>query len=153
MGAEGMDQLRMRVAQIVGKMVDGGVEAVVMNYYRHINRNQIQFDFIVDEDSTYIPREEIESLGGQVFVVPPYQKLDKYLSALGVLFKENQYKIVHSHINTLSVFPLYAAKKAGVPIRIAHNHSTAVLGEWKKNTLKYMLRRYMLENGFLARNL
>lgn len=132
----------IRIAHIVGKMMNGGVEAVVMNYYRHIDRSRIQFDFIVDEDSTYIPREEIESLGGRVFIVPPYQRLNKYISALSNLFKENHYKIVHSHINTLSVFPLYAAKKAGVPVRIAHNHSTAAPGEWKKNILKYTLRPF-----------
>ena len=132
----------IRVAQVVGKMLNGGVEAVVMNYYRHIDRSKVQFDFIVDEDSTYIPREEIESLGGRIFIIPPYQKINKYIPALIKLFKENNYKIVHSHINTLSVFPLYAAKKAGVPVRIAHNHSTAAPGEWKKNILKYSLRPF-----------
>lgn len=131
-----------RVAQVVGKMVNGGVEAVVMNYFRHIDRSKIQFDFIVDEDSTYIARDEIERLGGRIYIVPPYQKLNKYIPALIKLFRENQYEIVHSHINTLSVFPLYAAKKAGVPIRIAHNHSTAAPGEWKKNILKYTLRPF-----------
>ena len=132
----------IRIAQVVGKMVNGGVEAVVMNYYRNIDRSQVQFDFIVDEDSTYIPREEIENLGGRIYIVPPYQKINKYIPALIKLFKENKYKIVHSHINTLSVFPLYAAKKAGVPVRIAHNHSTAAPGEWKKNILKYTLRPF-----------
>ena len=53
----------IRVAQVVGKMVGGGVEAVVMNYYRHIDRSKVQFDFLVDADSTLVPREEIESLG------------------------------------------------------------------------------------------
>ena len=132
----------IRVAQVVGKMMNGGVEAVVMNYYRHIDREKVQFDFIVDEDSTIIPREEIESLGGRIFIIPPYQKLNKYIPALIKLFKGNKYKIVHSHINTLSVFPLYAAKRAGVPVRIAHNHSTAAKGETKKNILKYMLRPF-----------
>lgn len=132
----------IRIAQVVGKMMNGGVEAVVMNYYRHIDRSKVQFDFIVDEDSTYIPREEIESLGGRIFIIPPYQKINKYIPALIKLFKENNYKIVHSHINTLSVFPLYAAKKVGVPVRIAHNHSTAAPGEWKKNILKYTLRPF-----------
>lgn len=132
----------IRIAQVVGKMVNGGVEAFVMNYYRHIDRNKVQFDFIIDDDSTYIPREEIESLGGKIYMVPPYQKLNRYMSALIKIFKENQYTVVHSHINTLSVFPLYAAKKAGVPVRIAHNHATAAPGEWKKNILKYTLRPF-----------
>ena len=130
------------VAQIVGKWLGGGVESVVMNYYRHIDRDKVQFDFICDSDSTNIPYEEIESLGGRVLLVPPYQKLPKYIKELKRIFKENNYTIVHSHINTLSVFPLYAAKKAGVPIRIAHSHSTTNKKEWKKNLMKQTLRPF-----------
>lgn len=43
----------IRVAQIVGKMNGGGVEAVVMNYYRHIDKSKVQFDFLIDSDSTW----------------------------------------------------------------------------------------------------
>lgn len=130
----------IRVAQIVGKMNGGGVEAVVMNYYRHIDRSKVQFDFLVDSDSTLIPREEIESLGGRVFEVPPYQHVVEYQRELQRLFKQEGWKIVHSHINALSVFPLRAAKKAGVPVRIAHSHSTSGKGEYVKNTLKAVLK-------------
>ena len=128
------------VAQIMGKWVGGGVESVIMNYYRHINRDKIQFDFICDEDSTDIPYEEIEKLGGKVILCPPYQKLLKYLKFLKQLFREKKYHIVHSNINTLSIFPLYAAKRAGVPVRIAHSHSTSNPREWKKNMIKNALR-------------
>lgn len=130
------------VAQIMGKWLGGGVEAVIMNYYRHIDRSKVQFDFICDEDSTNIPYEEIEKLGGKVILCPPYQKLPKYLKFLKQLFREKKYCIVHSNINTLSVFPLYAAKKAGVPVRIAHSHSTSNPREWKKNLMKNALRPF-----------
>lgn len=130
------------IAQIMGKWVGGGVEAVIMNYYRHIDRSKIQFDFICDEDSTNIPYEEIEQLGGRVIICPPYQKIFKYEKFLIDLFKKNKYKIVHSNINTLSVFPLRASKKAGVPIRIAHSHSTSNKKEWKKNLVKAILKPF-----------
>ncbi len=130
------------VAQIMGKWVGGGVESVIMNYYRHLDHSKLQFDFICDEDSTRIPYDEIKKLGGRVFLVPKYQKLPKYLKALEKIFKENQYRIVHSNINTLSVFPLYAAKKAGVPIRISHSHSTSNPKEWKRNLIKNILRPF-----------
>ena len=130
----------IRIAQIMGKWVGGGVEAVVMNYYRNIDKEKIQFDFICDSDSTDIPYKEIEDLGGKVILVPPYQKIFKYHKELKRVLKEGNYKIVHSHINTLSVFSLYAAKKAGVPVRIAHSHSTTNKKEWKKNLLKQVLR-------------
>lgn len=130
------------VAQIMGKWIGGGVEAVVMNYYRHIDRTKIQFDFICDEDSTNIPYDEIEKLGGRVIIVPPYQHIFAYLKKLKQIFKKKKYKIVHSHINALSVFPLYAAKCAGVPVRIAHSHSTSNKKEWKKTLMKNMLRPF-----------
>ena len=132
----------IRIAQIMGKWVGGGVEAVVMNYYRNIDRNKIQFDFICDDDSTCIPKEEIESLGGKVILIPPYQKVLKYHKELKKILKDGQYKIVHSHINALSVFSLWAAKSAKVPVRIAHSHSTSNKKEWKKTLLKNMLRPF-----------
>lgn len=130
----------IRVAHVMGKMVGGGVEQVVMNYYRHIDRSRVQFDFLVDADSTLVPREEIESLGGRVFEIPPYQHVLEYQRELVTLFRKQGWQIVHSHINALSVFPLRAAKKAGVPVRIAHSHSTAGKGEHVKNVLKAILR-------------
>lgn len=132
----------IRVAQIMGKWVGGGVEAVVMNYYRHIDRDKIQFDFICDDDSTRIPTEEIEKLGGKVILIPPYQKIFNYHKTLKKVLQEGQYKIVHSHINALSVFSLWAAKSAGVPVRIAHSHSTSNKKEWKKTLLKNILRPF-----------
>lgn len=121
-------------------MVGGGVEAVVMNYYRHIDRDRVQFDFIIDSDSTVVPSEEIEGLGGRLYKVPPYQRLGEYQRALGGLLARNAYPIVHSHINTLSVFPLRVAKKVGVPVRIAHSHATMGKGETKRNLMKLALR-------------
>lgn len=132
----------IRVAQIIGKWVGGGVEAVVMNYYRHIDHSKIQFDFICDDDSTDIPYEEIEKLGGKIILIPPYQKVFSYHKNLKKVLKEGNYKIVHSHINALSVFSLFAAKCANVPVRIAHSHSTTNKKEWKKNLLKQILRPF-----------
>ena len=132
----------IRIAHIMGKWIGGGVEAVVMNYYRHIDHSKIQFDFICDSDSTDIPYDEIKSYGGKVILVPPYQKLFKYNKELEKVLKKGNYRIVHSHINTLSVFPLKIAKKVGVPIRIAHSHSTTNKREFKKNCLKQLLRKF-----------
>ena len=89
----------IRVAHVMGKMVGGGVEQVVMNYYRHIDRSRVQFDFLVDADSTLVPREEIESLGGRVFEIPPYQHVLEYQRELVTLFRKQGWQIVHSHIN------------------------------------------------------
>ena len=137
-----MREQPIRVAMVMGKMHGGGVEAVVMNYYRHIDHCKVQFDFLVDADSTLVPREEIEAFGGRVFEIPPYQRIVEYQCALIQLFRQEGWEIVHSHINALSVFSLRAAKKAGVPVRIAHSHSTSGKGEYAKNAAKWVLRRF-----------
>lgn len=130
----------VRVAQIMGYMNGGGVESVVMNYYRNIDRERLQFDFVVCRGSTMVPRREIEALGGRVFMIPPYSQVIGYQKELIALFREQGWKITHSHNNALSVFPLRAAKKAGVPVRIAHSHSTSGSSERAKNALKAVLR-------------
>ena len=58
----------IRVAQMMTDMNYGGVEMVVMNYYRHMDRSRVQFDFFALEGSTLPQREEIERLGGRVYV-------------------------------------------------------------------------------------
>lgn len=149
-----MDEINkpIRVAHIVGKMLGGGVESFLMNYYKNIDRTKIQFDFIIDSDSAVVPRKEIESLGGRIIEIPPYQKIFKYIKELKKVLKSNNYDIVHSHINTLSIFPLYCAWSCKVPIRIAHSHSTTNRKEWKKNMLKVILRPFskVFANNYFA---
>lgn len=132
----------VRVAQIMGKLWAGGVEMVVFNYYRAIDKNKVQFDFYYDADSTVEPPQELIDMGARFYKIPPYQNLFTYLKTLRKCFKKHKYQIVHSHINTLSVFPLFAAWTSHVPIRIAHNHSVPGGKEIKRNTLKYFLRLF-----------
>jgi glycosyltransferase involved in cell wall biosynthesis len=68
--------------------------------------------------------------------------LPKYLKACEDIFREIRPDIVHSNLNALSVFPLRAAKKAGVPIRIAHSHSTANPKDISKTVVKDVLRPF-----------
>ena len=85
---------------------------------------------------------KIERMAGKVIIIPSYSKPFKYHKALKRVLKEGNYKIIHSNINTLSVFSLFAAKCAGVPIRIAHSHSTTNKKEKKKNLMKQVLRPF-----------
>ncbi len=43
----------IRVAQVLNRMDSGGIESVVMNYYRHIDREKVQFDFYFSQDSVF----------------------------------------------------------------------------------------------------
>lgn len=132
----------IKVAHVIGMAINGGTEALWMNYYRNIDRTKVQFDFLVESESKIINKEEIERLGGHVIIIPPYKNVFKYIKTLKKIFKENQYDIVHSNMNALSVFTLKAAKKAGIKVRIAHSHSTSNKKEWKKNIVKNILRPF-----------
>ena len=137
-----MEEKVIKVAQVIGMAVDGGTESVWMNYYRNIDKKKIQFDFLVENESKIINKKEIESMGGKIVIIPPYNNPIKYMRVLKKIFKENPYDIVHSNMNALSVFTLRAAKKAGIKVRIAHSHSTSNKKEWKKNILKNILRPF-----------
>lgn len=130
----------IRVAQILNRMDSGGIEAVVLNYYRHIDHSKVQFDFYFAEGSSLPQRDELEALGAGLYPIPPYSHPIAYHKALYTAFKQHGYKIVHAHLSTMSVFPLFAAWRVGVPVRICHNHSTAHWGEGTKTLLKYLLR-------------
>lgn len=133
----------VRVAQVVGPVVLGGVDTMVMNYYRHIDRSKVQFDFIMDGYEDTPIDDEIKALGGRVYKVEPYaHNMVKSMRQYYRIFRDKHYQIVHCHMNTLSVFPLFEAWRAGIPVRIAHSHSTAVRSEGKKTVMKYALRPF-----------
>ena len=130
-----------RVAVIMGKMHSGGKKNLVMEYYRHIDRNKIQFDFICDSDSNAIPKEEIESLGGRVYIVSPYQKIFRNIKEVKDILKSNDYKIVHGYNGTMNVFAMLAAKNCGVPVRINESISMGHIAD-KKTYIKNVLKPF-----------
>lgn len=133
----------IRVAQVVGKVVLGGVDTMVMNYYRHIDRTKIQFDFFMDGVEKTPIDDEIFDMGGKVYKLPAYtDSMRANIDAFRTILDQTSYQIVHSHLNSLNVFWLRAAKQAGVPVRISHSHNTAAWGEHMRNIMKYTLRPF-----------
>lgn len=122
-----------RVLHVVGQMNRGGLETLIMEIYRQIDRNQIQFDFAVHhpEDGHYA--NEIRLMGGQIFALPAPkpQAIYTYQKAWRSFFKEYPYEIIHGHMDSTVVFYLREAKKANVSIRIAHGHSVRADQGWK----------------------
>jgi glycosyltransferase involved in cell wall biosynthesis len=114
-----------RVLQVATIMNRGGLETMLMNYYRNIDRNKIQFDFMVHRSEKGHYDDEILRLGGKIYRMPSIRpgNYRLYFKKLTEFFAEHSdYRVVHSHINENSSFVLRAAKKAGVPCRIAHSH-------------------------------
>jgi len=143
----------IRVLQIIGNVCGGGVEAVVMNYYRHIDRTKVQFDFVIDGYEKSLLDDEIESLGGRVYKVERYNKnVLRQICQICRIVKDNKYEIVHSHMNTLAVFSLFAAWLGGARVRIVHNHSTSAPSERMRTVMKCILRPFskMFANRYAA---
>lgn len=144
---------KIRVLHILGIVAGGGVEAVIMNYYEHIDRTKVQFDFIVHNDNKIDITQKVEAMGGKVYKVTPYYKNPiAFMWDIYKVIKRHNYRIVHSNMNTLSAFSLFAAWAAGAPVRILHNHSTSSPGETKRNIMKFMLRPFarLFANHYLA---
>ncbi|SDN15889.1 glycosyltransferase family 1 protein [Acetanaerobacterium elongatum] len=133
----------VRVLHIVFSMNRGGIETILMNIFRNIDRSKLMFDFLVHtkEDCAY--DEEIRALGGRIYSVPSRRAgLLKNRRALDAFFKAHpEYKIVHQHVSSMSyVEPLKAAKRAGVPVRIIHVHGTSEGASWLHVPLHYLNR-------------
>lgn len=131
----------IRVLHVVTNMSYGGLENLLMNYYRNIDRSKIQFDFLTHVDIHQDFEEEIAALGGRLYRLPRLNPLSiSYRRKLRCFFAEHpEYRIVHSHLDCLSAIPLKAAKQCGVPVRLAHSHSSSVVRNWKM-LLKYLYR-------------
>ena len=115
----------LRVLQVVTKMDRGGLETFVMNMYRNIDRSCVQFDFLCHRNGRFDYDEEINALGGRIYRVPRCNPLDpRYLKAIDSFFEEQPYRVVHSHIDCMSAFPLAAAGRHGAVVRIAHSHNS-----------------------------
>lgn len=114
----------IRILQVVNNMNAGGIENMLMNLYRRIDRTKVQFDFLMHTSEKCIFDDEILKLGGNIYRISPikYTKLSRHLQELDTFFKEHPYKIVHIHRSVLSYFIAKQAKKNNVPVRIAHSH-------------------------------
>lgn len=128
------------VAEILGEVNSGGVEAVVTSLLTAMDGGKVRFRVFLHEGSSFPQRETFEKHGIPYTFIPKYTRPAAYVSALEKAFREDPPAIVHSHMSTMAFLSLFAAKKAGVPVRVLHNHSTAHAGEGKKTLLKKLLR-------------
>ena len=125
----------IRILNVIGRMDRGGIETLIMNVYRHIDRSQVQFDFLAHygkENADY--NAEIRELGGRIYEMPVikttekthYEKFFAYRRALKQFFREHpEYRVIHGHMtNTAAIYMPIAKKQGKVTCCIAHSHST-----------------------------
>lgn len=100
-----------------------------MDLYRHIDRNQIQFDFLIHQAQKGYYEEEIGTLGGRVYRVPRFRlyNIGEYKRALREFFESHhEFGAVHGHMTSTAAIYLPIAKKSGIPVTIAHARSAGV---------------------------
>lgn len=115
---------------------------MIMEIYRKIDKELIQFDFVIDnnDEKFYVP--EIERMGGRVYVLEKY-KFFNHFSFVRLwkkfLKEHNEYKIIHCHVRSVASIVLKIAKQYEIKT-ICHSHSTSN-GKGLKSLLKQILQR------------
>lgn len=127
----------IRILHVVTYMGRGGLETMLMNYYRALDRSQFQFDFLTHRIEKHEYDDEILSLGGKIYHISrlnPFSVSYKK-ELLEFLKKHPEYKIIHVHQDCLSSVILKRAKQCNIPVRIAHSHSSS-----QDKNLKYLIK-------------
>ena len=135
----------LRILHSVSNMARAGIETMLMNYYRRIDRSLVQFDFLANKPVPGEYDEEIRGMGGRVFVSPGLNPLrfPRYKRYMADLLRENpDIGIVHAHNEAMGYYALRSAKDAGIPVRIAHAHNTRIIRDYKY-PLKLVCKRLL----------
>lgn len=131
----------IRVLQVVTYMGRGGLETMLMNYYRNVDCSQVQFDFLVHRDFEADYDREILSMGGRIYHMPrliPWSQ--SYRKGIKAFFlKHPEYKVIHVHQDCLSSVVLQCAKECNIPVRIAHSHTAN-----QDKNLKYLIKLFYM---------
>ena len=129
----------MKRILVMGMSKDrGGMETFIMNYYRHIDRDQFQFDFISYNEAPYCT-EEIRALGGRCFVITgrsaDYRKNKKELKDFFAAHGQEYAALWYNCCLISDLTILKLAAKYNIPRRIIHAHNSQAMGSRLTNTL------------------
>lgn len=118
-----MEQRKIKIVHIVGGLHSGGVEAVIYNYFSHMNMDNFEVHIISNSPSVEECEELFRRLGCIIHVLPERRK-DFFgnLKQTIKIFKENDFDILHSHMNLNSFYHTFLGAITGIKIRIAHSH-------------------------------
>ncbi len=131
----------IRVLQVLGTTGLGGAESRVMDLYRNIDRERVQFDFAVHTSKKGYFDEEIEALGGHIYRLPRFRVYNwiPYRTAWRSFFKEHPgYACVHGHMTSTASIYLPEAKRAKIALTAAHARSAGTEGGVKGMMTKWM---------------
>ena len=139
-----------RVLVVAGKLFVGGAERVCRNIGFFADPSQFQIDYLVFEDEVGAYEAELAAKGCGIWhVPPPSESYRGFYQGLKQLIRENRYDVVHCHTMFNSGLVLRAAKRCGVPVRIAHSHS--IKGPERRSDVQELyektMRRWILRDA------
>ena len=112
-----------KVLHVIAGMNAGGMETMIMNFYRNLDRDKYQFDFLINDPNEVFFEKEIIDLGGHVYrAVPQRKNFFKKHKQVDDIIKQGNYDAIHCHQGITYYYPLKSAKKHGIKNRIVHNH-------------------------------
>lgn len=135
----------IRILQVLGRLDRGGAETMIMNLYRCMDREQIQFDFVIHTEDVCDYTQEIKGLGGKIYSMKPFRASTAagYRRKWRTFFQEHkEYHVIHGHMRSTAALYLAEAKRAGL-VAIVHSHNTSSGSGFSaviKNILQYPLR-------------
>ena len=119
---------KVRVLEVFDSLeISGGVQMVIMNVLRNIDREKVQIDFAVydlPEKDSY--KEEAEALGVNIYKIDNVSShgVFSFYKQMRDFFKAHAYDVVHAHNLFHNGIILRAARKSGVKKRISHSHQS-----------------------------
>lgn len=144
---------KTKVLHLFNKMDMGGAETLVVNIYRKLSTDNIQFDFAVSNSDGGYYDNEIKKMGGKIHVIThPADNIFKYMFDLKRVINQGNYEIIHSHVHFFSGINMLIAKLCGVRIRISHSH-TYTIGNRSRFRKNYELIMKFLINSFSTNKL
>lgn len=138
----------IRILHSVSNLDRGGIETMLMNYYRHMDHSKIQFDFLCNKKKKGAYDEEAQSMGARIFHTPGLNPLNyyKYIQFMQGLINNNpEYKVIEVHNGALGLLALHSAKFAGIPVRIYHAHGQGLNLDYKI-AYKWLCKKFIKFN-------
>lgn len=143
----------VRVLHVLGGLSLGGAESRIMDLYRCMDRENVQFDFIVHQNGIErIPEfydEEVKNLGGNIYLLPKFKVYNyfQYKKAVKEFFAaHHEFAVVQGHMTSTASIYLPVARKCGIPVLSAHARSAGV-DKGVKGIITRLLRLPLLKRA------
>lgn len=124
----------------------GGVESVIMNYYRKFDHRKIKMDFLVTSPSEIAYFSEIKKYNGKIFTIPSrHNDPINYYKSVKNFFKNHarEYDCFWANMNNLvNIDYLKLAKKYGMKRIIIHAHNTKLMETGIKGKIRESIHQH-----------